>query len=90
MTGNSLPRFHRLARNTVSISGYNGRGIAPGTSFGRDLGALACGGMTDEELSLPLSDVLAAPDFARPREAYYEVGSQVAHALGARLPRLGA
>src|SRR5690606_21400074 len=37
MTDDALPRLHALDRNIVSISGYNGRGIAPGTSFGRDL-----------------------------------------------------
>ena len=35
MTDNALPRFHRLAPNVVSFSGYNGRGIGPGTAFGR-------------------------------------------------------
>lgn len=89
MTGNSLPRFHRLARNTVSISGYNGRGIAPGTAFGRDLARLACGRIAAEELSLPVSES-SQPMFRATREAFYEAGSQVAHAAGARLPRRGA
>src|SRR5690606_2864969 len=40
MTTDSLPRFHRLAENVVGFSGYNGRGIAPGTVFGRTLAEL--------------------------------------------------
>ena len=35
MTSNALPRFHRLAENVVSFSGYNGSGIGTGTVFGR-------------------------------------------------------
>ena len=35
MTADRLPRFHKLAPNVISFSGYNGRGIAPGTAFGR-------------------------------------------------------
>ncbi len=35
MTGNALPRFHRLAPNVVTFCGYNGRGIGTGTVFGR-------------------------------------------------------
>ena len=37
MTDNALPRFHRLAPNVVTFCGYNGRGIGPGTVFGRVL-----------------------------------------------------
>jgi len=84
MTEDSLPRFHRLGRQVVSMSGYNGRGIAPGTTFGRDLARLACGVIREEDLSLPVT--LPKPArFRAAREAYYEVGSQLAHVVGARL-----
>lgn len=83
MTENSLPRFHRLGRNVVSFSGYNGRGIAPGTVFGRCLARLLLGVIADDDLPLPVTDPLAAPR-RQLREAYYEVGSQVAHMAGAR------
>ncbi|MGA2776741.1 MAG: FAD-binding oxidoreductase [Steroidobacteraceae bacterium] len=89
MTDDSLPRFHRVARNTVSINGYNGRGIAPGTAFGRDLARLACGQITEADLSLPATE-LTSPRFRAAREAFYEVGAQIAHAAGARLPAVGA
>jgi glycine/D-amino acid oxidase-like deaminating enzyme len=84
MTGNSLPRFHRLGRDVVAFSGYNGRGIAPGTVFGRCLARLCLGEIGEADLPLPVTDPLPAPRRAL-REAYYEVGSQVAHLAGARL-----
>ncbi len=83
MTENSLPRFHRLDHNVVSFSGYNGRGIAPGTVFGRCLADLLLGRLTDDDLPLPITPV-AVPDFRRLKEAYYEGGAQIAHLAGAR------
>lgn len=84
MTPNSLPRFHRLARNTVSFSGYNGRGIAPGTTFGRELAKLVLGHIGEEDLPLPLTPIQPVA-YRGVKEAFYEVGAQVAHIAGARL-----
>ena len=82
-TADSLPRFHQLARNVVSFSGYNGRGIGPGTVFGRELARLVLGQVGVEALSLPLTGI--APAGWKPvREAFYEAGAQVAHAVDAR------
>lgn len=88
MTDDALPRFHRHDRNIWSISGYNGRGIGPGTSFGRDLARLTAGEIGSDDLALPLTD-LAPARLRVPREAYYEIGAQVAHVTGARLPTKG-
>jgi len=82
-TSNSAPRFHYLGRNIVSISGYNGRGIAPGTSFGRDLARLVSGRITEADLALPITE-LANPPFRTAKESFYEIGSQVAHITGHR------
>lgn len=82
-TSDSVPRFHHLDRNMVSVSGYNGRGIAPGTSFGRDLALLVSGRITEADLALPITD-LANPYFRTARESFYEIGSQVAHITGHR------
>ena len=49
MTADNLPRFHRLADNVVGFSGYNGRGIAPGTVFGRTLAELVSGRIAEAE-----------------------------------------
>jgi glycine/D-amino acid oxidase-like deaminating enzyme len=83
MTSNALPRFHRLARDTLSFSGYNGRGIATGTTFGRELARLILGTTTEEALPLPIT-AIASTTFRRTREAFYEGGAQIVHAAGAR------
>jgi glycine/D-amino acid oxidase-like deaminating enzyme len=84
MTADALPRFHRLARNVVSISGYNGRGIAPGTVFGRCLANLALGAVGEADLPLPVSEPKSAP-LRHAAEAFYEVGAQAAHFVYARV-----
>lgn len=78
MTADHLPRFHRLAEGVVSVSGYNGRGIAPGTVFGRELARLLTGEIDEAGMALPLTAPRRAP--ARlAREAFIEAGAQVAH-----------
>ena len=84
MTSDNLPRFHRLARNVVSFSGYNGRGIAPGTVFGRCLADLALGAVGEADLPLPVSEPKSAP-LRHAAEAFYEVGAQAAHFVNARV-----
>ncbi len=83
MTDNALPRFHRFAPNVVGFSGYNGRGIAPGTVFGRTLAQLILREIGDDELPLPVSDI-REPSFRGMKEAYYETGAQIAHFAGER------
>lgn len=83
MTTDNLPRFHRLAENVVGFSGYNGRGIAPGTVFGRTLADLISGAVGEKDLPLPVTDP-AARFFRSLREGYYELGAQVAHFASAR------
>jgi L-pipecolate oxidase len=84
MTGNALPRFHRLAPNVVTFCGYNGRGIGTGTVFGRLLADHVLGKLSEKDLPLPVTDP-DAPVLPALREAYYEAGAQIAHAAGARL-----
>lgn len=84
MTKDAAPRFHIHDRNIVSISGYNGRGIAPGTSFGRDLAQLAMGRVEPTDLSLPVTATREA-HLRTAKGLVYEFGSQAAHAVGARL-----
>lgn len=83
MTANNLPRFHRHARNVVSFSGYNGRGISPGTVFGRVLADHVMGRIAERDLPLPVTVI--EPDSLRGfKELYYETGAQVAHLAGDR------
>ena len=81
MTADNLPRFHRLAQNVVSFSGYNGRGIGTGTVFGRTLADHVLGRIAEKDLPLPVT-IPDAPPLPALREAYYEAGAQIAHAVG--------
>ena len=80
MTANALPRFHRLAENVVSFSGYNGRGIGTGTVFGRLLADHVLGKLNEADLPLPVTEP-DTPALPALKEAYYEGGAQIAHAL---------
>ena len=82
MTDNALPRFHRLADNVVTFCGYNGRGIGPGTVFGRVLADYILGRTAEKDLPLPVTEP-DAPALPALREAYYEAGAQIAHVVGA-------
>ncbi len=83
MTSDALPRLHQPARNTVSFSGYNGRGIAPGTVLGRELARLVLGAARVEDLPLPLTPIRRAP-LRRTRECWYEYGARLVHGVAAR------
>jgi glycine/D-amino acid oxidase-like deaminating enzyme len=84
MTSDAVPRLHALGRRALSISGYNGRGIAPGTTFGRDLARWVLGELTEADMPLPVSEPGSAA--LKPlREGFYEAGSLAAHLAGAWL-----
>jgi len=78
MTSDAVPRFHTLDERVVSISGYNGRGIAPGTVFGRVLAEFVLGKIGEAEMPLPAS-VPKAQGFRGFHESVYRIGSQLAH-----------
>lgn len=83
MTADNLPRFHRLDEGVFAFCGYNGRGIAPGTVFGRAMAAFLAGETRAEDLPLPLSQ--PAPATLRGlRSAFYEAGAQLVHLTEAR------
>jgi glycine/D-amino acid oxidase-like deaminating enzyme len=83
MTADRLPRFHKLAPNVISFSGYNGRGIAPGTVFGRLLADYIAGTLADDDLPLPVTE-LRMPSLRGLKQTFFEVGSQIAHFTQAR------
>lgn len=83
MTRDALPRLHGLARNTWSFSGYNGRGIAPGTVFGRELARLVLGLQAEADMALPVTPLRPVPLRAA-REALYEAGARAVHFTDAR------
>lgn len=83
MTDDAIPRFHKFAPNVVGFSGYNGRGIAPGTVFGKTLARHILGELSEKEMPLPVTDVKEAP-LRNLKGAYYEAGAQIAHFAGER------
>jgi glycine/D-amino acid oxidase-like deaminating enzyme len=83
MTKDAVPRLHRLGEGVFAIGGYNGRGIAPGTSFGRDLARVALGEVAPNDFVLPVSTIGNAP-FGALLETYYAAGASVAHLASAR------
>jgi glycine/D-amino acid oxidase-like deaminating enzyme len=56
MTPDHLPRIHRLADGLYTPIGYNGRGITPGTMFGKGI-AQVLSGSSEKDLPLPITDV---------------------------------
>lgn len=83
MTDNAVPRFHKFADNVVGFSGYNGRGIAPGTAFGKIIAHHILGDIAESDLPLPITEPKAQA-FRAVKEAYYEAGAQIAHFAGER------
>ncbi|UPJ94903.1 FAD-binding oxidoreductase [Bradyrhizobium sp. 172] len=78
MTATNLPHFHKLDRNVIAFSGYNGRGIAPGTVFGSVLASYILGQITESDMPLPVVPIAEQP-FRAAREAFYKIGSQLVH-----------
>ncbi|WP_047459912.1 FAD-binding oxidoreductase [Rhizobium rhizogenes] len=78
MTEDAVPRFHKFAENVIGFSGYNGRGIAPGTVFGKTIAHHILGDISEAELPLPLT-APKDPSFRAAKELYYEAGAQIAH-----------
>jgi glycine/D-amino acid oxidase-like deaminating enzyme len=83
ITADRLPRFHKLAPNVISFSGYNGRGIAPGTVFGRLLADYIVGRLPESDLPLPVSDV-RVPALRNLKRSFFDLGSQISHFAQAR------
>lgn len=83
MTTDHLPRFHRFAPNVVGFSGYNGRGIAPGSVFGKLLARHVLGQLGEQDLPLPLTT--ATPQSLRGVKAqFYRHGAELVHLTEAR------
>lgn len=82
MTVNHIPRFHMLGPDLVMVTSYNGRGIGPGTVFGKLLAELVSGA---SEKDMPLPVLKPQPIFLRKlRELFYETGARLYHTLQRR------
>lgn len=71
MTPDHLPQIHRLADGLYAPIGYNGRGITPGTIFGRAIAELLAGG-NEDDLPLPLSTEIKPAPRAKAKARLYQ------------------
>jgi glycine/D-amino acid oxidase-like deaminating enzyme len=83
MNNNHVPRFHLLDKNMVMITSYNGRGIGPGTVFGKLLAKYIIGGSL-EDIPLPVSKIgtIKARIFWK---HFYETGARLYHSVQRRI-----
>lgn len=85
MTRDHVPKIVSPGRSALSIFGYSGRGIAPGTIFGTAAArALLQGDM--ESLPMPVSDGYRE-GLTTSRELFFEAGAAAIHIIDARAPR---
>ncbi len=81
-TSDHLPKVLRIGPGAISIYGYSGRGISPGTVFGKCAAEWATSG-GEAAFPVPLAD--AAPErFKGPMALYYEAGSVLTHLVSNR------
>jgi glycine/D-amino acid oxidase-like deaminating enzyme len=81
MSSDHIPKIQRLGDNGLSVFGYSGRGIAPGTIFGRiTADALVSGDYTSLPLQAQDNYEIKLPAI---RQAFYETGASASHLLPA-------
>ncbi len=79
MTRNHLPRILKLGSNGYATFGYSGRGIAPGTVFGKSIAQAI---VTGTESELPLRSVVSySENHTLLRRVWFESGALAVHAL---------
>lgn len=79
LTNNNIPRISEPNPNWLTIWGYNGRGIAPGTVFGRTLAQIAIDG---DHAHCPLTfGGLKKDAFTRVQSLAIETGASLYHLL---------
>lgn len=82
MTSDHTPKVLRLGPRGLSVFGYSGRGIGPGTLFGK---AAAEALLSGEESDLPLAPIEHYGErWTGLRSAYFEFGAWATHWLGPR------
>jgi glycine/D-amino acid oxidase-like deaminating enzyme len=84
MTCDHIPRFHILGPDLVTVTSYNGRGIGPGTVFGKLLADFV---QTGDAGTIPLPLTEPGKVFLRDlRGLFYEAGARIYHAAQRRIP----
>ena len=80
MTSDHLPKVLSFGPKALSIFGYSGRGIGPGTVFGK---SAARNLLFDEVSSMPIDVINSySESFKSVRQLYFEFGSILTHAFG--------
>lgn len=82
MTSDHLPKVSDIGPNAISIHGYSGRGIGPGTVFGKAAADWVTSNNPDA-FPLPI-DPLVKERFPRLKRLYYELGASLVHFAKAR------
>lgn len=83
MTVDHIPRFHILGDDMATVSGFNGRGIGPGTVFGKLLAEYTLNGNVQ---NIPLPVRKQKDVFMRGlRGFFYEAGARAYHVLQRRI-----
>ena len=83
MTPDHIPRFHMPEENMISVASYNGRGIGPGTVFGKLLAQLVLGASID---TIPLPVTRPKGIFTRNLWGlFYEAGARMYHFVQRRV-----
>ncbi|MEO4040500.1 FAD-binding oxidoreductase [Hoeflea sp. CAU 1731] len=79
MTRDHLPRILKLGNSGYAVFGYSGRGIAPGSVFGK---AVARSIAADTDSELPLRPVESySENFEQMRQLWFEGGALAIHAI---------
>ncbi len=81
MTSTYLPRIERRGQSGMSIFGYSGRGISPGTLFGRAAAQWILG---TGQLPLPI-EAPKSETYAAAKGLYYETGAALTHFTNGRI-----
>ena len=79
MTDDHIPKIYRIAKNAYSIFGYSGRGIGPGTLFGKSI-AEALANETEDILPMRPSSK-NNQKFGRVKGSFIELGAKINHLL---------
>lgn len=79
MTGDHIPKLIRLGEKALSVHGYSGRGISPGTVFGQSVARWIDSG-DEADLPLPLDEEYSEA-LTGIKQHYYEAGATLIHAV---------
>ncbi len=82
MTSDHIPKIVRIGPRAIGIHGYSGRGIAPGTVFGKAAAAFLMNG-DESALPLPLLDGYSE-SLTRLKAGWYETGASAFHLVDCR------